>query len=110
MFSNLPTPNRPVGKHTENAIFRALRDYFRIGGYSTGTENSRTERLDEYVGDCVNSRAFPATTGQVNECIALGGGRLLGDRRDRDWLTFNSAVLQFSEAFDKLRWMNRFCQ
>jgi hypothetical protein len=29
---------------------------------------------------------------------------------DRDWLTFNSAVLQFSEAFDKLRWMNRFCQ
>ena len=77
MFSNLPTPNRPVGKHTENAIFRALRDYFRIGGYSTGTENSRTERLDEYVGDCVNSRAFPATTGQVNECIALGGGRLL---------------------------------
>jgi hypothetical protein len=23
----------------------------RLGGYSTGTENFRTERLDEYVGD-----------------------------------------------------------
>jgi hypothetical protein len=34
--------------------------YFRIGGYSTGTENFRAERLDEYPGDGVNSRAFPA--------------------------------------------------
>ena len=51
---------------------RIFGDYFRIGGYSTGTENSRTERLDEYVGDCVNSRAFPATTGQVNESYQRG--------------------------------------
>jgi putative ABC transport system permease protein len=29
------------------------------GGYSTGTENFRTERLDECLGDCVNSTAFP---------------------------------------------------
>jgi hypothetical protein len=35
--------------------------YFRIGGDSTGTENFRTERLDEYLGDCLNSTAFPAT-------------------------------------------------
>jgi hypothetical protein len=33
-----------------------------VGGYSTGTKNFRTERLDEYVGDCVNSTAFPATS------------------------------------------------
>jgi hypothetical protein len=36
--------------------------YFPFGGYSTGTKNFRTERLDEYVGDCVNSTAFPATS------------------------------------------------
>ena len=34
---------------------------FRVAGYSTGSENFRSERLDEYIGDCVNSRAFPAT-------------------------------------------------
>jgi hypothetical protein len=56
---------------------------FRIGGYSTGTENFRTERLDENVGDCVNSTAFPATRAffntdpdfraqiELNECVGL---------------------------------------
>jgi hypothetical protein len=35
--------------------------YVRVAGYSTGTKNFRTEQADEYVGDCVNSTAFPAT-------------------------------------------------
>ena len=33
---------------------------FLIGGYSTGTRNFRTERLDEYGRHCVDSTAFPA--------------------------------------------------
>ena len=56
-----------------------------------------------------NGTNDPRDTGQVNECIALGGGTPSEIVDDRDWRTFNSAVLQFSEAFDKLRWMNRFC-
>jgi hypothetical protein len=47
---------------SEKWTLQAFRDYFRFAGYSTGTKNFRTERLDEYVGDCVNSTAFPATS------------------------------------------------
>ena len=41
--------------------------------------------------------------------VSPSAGMLLEIVGDRDWLTFNSGVLQFSEAFDELRWMNRFC-
>lgn len=41
--------------------------------------------------------------------VSPSGGRLLEMVGDGDWLTLSSAFLQFSEAFDKLRWMNRFC-
>jgi hypothetical protein len=46
-------------------------------------------------------------TSSVLTSASIEASQIVGDR---DWLTFNSAVLQFSEAFDKLRWMNRFCQ
>ena len=48
--------------------FPFLRPFWgnvRLGGHPTGTKNFRTERLDEYVGDCVNSTAFPARSAFV---------------------------------------------
>ena len=54
---------------------------FRVGGYSTGTENFRTERLDEYVGDCVNSTAFPATSAFI-----------VTDSLDIRWSRFNERI------------------
>src|ERR1700744_1105825 len=50
---------RFAGVWSANRKFQSVT--LRIAGYSTGTKNFRTERLDEYVGDCVNSTAFPAT-------------------------------------------------
>jgi hypothetical protein len=60
---NFISPSWRQRQFTENQTSQAISDYFRIGGYSTGTENFRTERLDEYVVDCVNSTGFPATSG-----------------------------------------------
>jgi hypothetical protein len=37
----------------------------RVAGDSTGTENFRTERLDERLGGSVNSTAFPTTSAFV---------------------------------------------
>jgi hypothetical protein len=55
------TVSRTLGRPRIRPRTTGLLD-FRVGGYSTGTENFRTERLDEHVGDCVNSTAFPATS------------------------------------------------
>jgi hypothetical protein len=45
---------------------------FRITGYSTGSKTFRTERLDEYVGDCVNSTEFPATSAFSGTNVEFG--------------------------------------
>jgi|SRR5580693_9230270 hypothetical protein len=34
-----------------------------MGGYSTGTENFRTERLDEYLGDLCEFKSIPGENG-----------------------------------------------
>ena len=70
LFGESNGSERVVANPDRTAFFG---DYFGIGGYSTGTENFRTERLDEYSGDCVNSRAFPARTAFFG--IYLGRGR-----------------------------------